>query len=72
MYIAHEVDEVTEPLLRTGVIDFLVTQNIQSLVRMTRQVLIDLSLGAGSVRELNYLPTQVVSEFTLFPSAESK
>jgi LacI family transcriptional regulator len=68
LYIAHEVNEVTEPLLRTGVIDFLITQNIQSLVRMSRQVLIDLRLGIGSVRELNYLPVQVVSEFTLFPS----
>ena len=34
---------------------------------MSRQVLIDLRLGSGSVRELNYLPVQVVSEFTLFP-----
>jgi LacI family transcriptional regulator len=72
LYIAHEVNEVTEPLLRTGVIDFLITQNIQSLVRMSRQVLIDLRLGIGSVRELNYLPVQVVSEFTLFPSADNK
>jgi LacI family transcriptional regulator len=72
LYITHEVNEVTEPLLRKGVIDFLITQNIQSLIRMSRQVLIDLRLGSGSVRELNYLPVQVVSEFTLFPSTDSK
>jgi LacI family transcriptional regulator len=72
LYIAHEVNDVTEPLLRTGVIDFLITQNIQSLIRMSRQVLIDLRLGVGSVRELNYLPVQVVAEFTLFPSSDSK
>lgn len=65
LYITHEVNEVTEPLLRTGVIDFLITQNIQSLVGMSSQVLIDLRLGSGSVRELNYLPVQVVSEFSL-------
>jgi LacI family transcriptional regulator len=69
LYIAHEVNEVTEPLLRKGVIDFLILQNIDSLVRTSRQVLTDLRLSAGSVRELNYLPVQVVSEFTLAPSA---
>jgi LacI family transcriptional regulator, galactose operon repressor len=72
LYIAHEVNEVTEPLLRTGVIDFLISQNIESLVRMTRQVLIDSSLNTGSVRELNYLPIQVVSEFTLVPGAANQ
>ena len=72
LYITHEVNEVTEPLLRTGVIDFLITQNIQSLVQMSSQVLIDLRLGSGSVRELNYLPVQVVSEFSLFPGTDSK
>jgi LacI family transcriptional regulator len=72
LYITHEVNEVTEPLLRTGVIDFLISQDIESLVRLSRQVLIDLRLNAGSVRELNYLPIQVVSEFTLAPSAVAK
>ena len=72
LYIAHEVNEVTEPLLRKGVIDFLISQNIDSLVRTSRQVLTDLRLSAGSVRELNYLPVQVVSEFTLASSAVAK
>jgi LacI family transcriptional regulator len=69
LYITHEVNEVTEPLLRTGVIDFLISQNIESLVHLSRQVLIELRLGTGSVRELNYLPVQVVSEFTLAPNS---
>jgi LacI family transcriptional regulator len=72
LYIAHEVNEVTGPLLRTGVIDFLIAQNIQSLARLSRQVLIDLRLGVGSVRELNHLPIEAVSEFTLSPSGDSK
>jgi LacI family transcriptional regulator len=72
LYITHEVNEVTEPLMRTGVIDFLISQNIESLVRTSRQVLIDLSLNTGSVRELNYLPIQVISEFTLAPGAVAK
>ena len=70
LYIAHEVNEVTEPLLRTGVIDFLIWQNVQSLVRLSRQVLIDLRSAEGSVRELNYLPVQVVSQFTLSPGTD--
>ena len=72
LYLAHEVNEITEPLLRTGVIDFLITQDVRSLVRLGRQVLIDLRLGVGAVRELNYLPVQAVSEFTLFPSGDNK
>jgi LacI family transcriptional regulator len=72
LYIAHEVNEITEPLLRTGVIDFLITQDIRSLVRLSKQLLIDLRLGVGSVRELNYLPVQAVSEFTLFPGGDGK
>jgi LacI family transcriptional regulator len=68
LYIAHEVNEVTEPLLRRGVIDFLISQSVESLIRMSRQVLIDLRLGGGSVRELNHVPVQVVTEFTLVPS----
>jgi LacI family transcriptional regulator len=71
LYITHEVNEVTEPLLRTGVIDFLITQNIQSLIRMSSQVLLDLRLGSGSVRELNYLPVQVITEFSIFPGTDS-
>jgi LacI family transcriptional regulator len=72
LYIAHEVNQVTEPLLRKGVIDFLISQKIDSLIRMSRQVLIDLQLGPGAVRELNYLPFQVVSEFTLTGTTPGK
>jgi LacI family transcriptional regulator len=72
LYITHEINEVTEPLLRTGVIDFLISQNVESLVRTTIKVLTDLRLGTVSVRELNHLPVQVVSEFTLPPSTGAK
>ena len=72
LYITHEVNDVTEPLLRTGIIDFLISQNVEALVRTSKQVLTDLTLGTGSVRELNYLPVQVVSEFTLAPGMGAK
>jgi len=72
LYITHEVNEVTEPLLRSGVIDFLITQNVEALLRTSKQVLTDLTLGTGSVRELNHLPVQVVSEFTLAADTAAK
>jgi hypothetical protein len=63
--IAHEVNQVTTPLLRAGAIDFLITQKAESLVRKTRQVLIDVASARGPVRELNHVPFQVVTEFNL-------
>jgi LacI family transcriptional regulator len=69
LFISHEVNEVTEPLLRAGVIDFVITQNLEALVRTTRQLLADLRLAKSPARELNHLPFQLVSEFNLFPEA---
>ena len=65
LFITHEVNQVTAPLLRAGVIDFLITQEVESLLRKTRQVLIDLGSARGPVRELNHVPFQVVTEFNL-------
>jgi LacI family transcriptional regulator len=65
LFISHELHEVTEPLLRAGVIDFLITQDLEALVRTARQRLLELKLGHGPVRELNHLPFQAVSEFNL-------
>jgi len=59
--------EIVEVLLRTGVIDFLITQSLESLIRTSRQVLVELRLGSGTFRELNHLPIQIVSEFNLDP-----
>jgi hypothetical protein len=54
-------------LLRTGVIDFLITQSVESLVETSRQALVDLRSANGTVRELNHLPIQIISEFNLNP-----
>ena len=63
--IAHEVNEVTAPLHRAGIIDFLITQKAESLVRKTRQVLTELRMGRSPVRELNHVPFEVITEFNL-------
>ncbi|HEY5703999.1 MAG TPA: substrate-binding domain-containing protein [Terrimicrobiaceae bacterium] len=65
LFIAHEVNEVTAPLLRAGVIDFLITQKAESLMRKTRQVLIELRMGRSPVRELNQVPFEAITEFNL-------
>jgi LacI family transcriptional regulator, galactose operon repressor len=65
LYITHELNEVTEPLLRSGVIDFLITQSMEALVRLAKQCLIGLILGTSTVREANYLPVQIISEFNI-------
>lgn len=58
---------MTEPLLRAGVIDFVITQSLEALVRTTRRLLVDLRLAKSPVRELNHLPFQLVSECNLLP-----
>jgi LacI family transcriptional regulator len=65
LYITHELNEVTEPLLRSGVVDFLITQSLETLVRLSQQCLIELSLGTETVHDTNYLPVHIVSEFNL-------
>ncbi len=65
LVIGHEVHEVSEPLLRAGVIDFLITQDVEALVRVTRQTLVDLKTTKSSVRELHHLPFGLVSAFSL-------
>jgi LacI family transcriptional regulator len=65
LFIAHEVNEVTAPLLRAGIVDFLMTQRAESLIRKTREVLIELGSARGHVRELNHVPIQVITEFNL-------
>lgn len=67
LYITHELNEVTEPLLRSGVIDFLITQSLETLVRLSQQCLIELTLGTETVRDTNYLAVHLVSEFN-FPA----
>lgn len=65
LLIAHEVNEVTMPLLRAGIIDFLITQRAESLMHKTRQVLLELRTGKSPSRELNHVPFEVVTEFNL-------
>ncbi|MBV9130409.1 MAG: hypothetical protein JO298_08475, partial [Verrucomicrobia bacterium] len=39
LFITHESDEATEPLLRAGVIDILITHNWESIMNVVRRFL---------------------------------
>lgn len=65
LYITHELNEITEPLIRSGTIDFLITQSLEALLRQAKQCLINLSLATGTVSEANYIPVQIISEFNI-------
>jgi LacI family transcriptional regulator len=65
LYITHELDQVTEPLLRAGAIDFLITQNLESIVNALKRFVIGLRTGTNRFGELNLVPIGLVSKFNL-------
>jgi len=65
LYITHELDEAAEPLLRTGAIDFLITQNLESIVNAMKRCVIALRTGTDRPGELNLVPIELVSKFNL-------
>jgi LacI family transcriptional regulator len=65
MYITHELDEVAEPLLRAGAIDFLITQNLESIVNAVKRFVVGLRTGTNRFGELNLVPIELVSKFNL-------
>jgi LacI family transcriptional regulator len=65
LFITHELDEATEPLLRAGVIDFLITQNLDSVVSVARRFLIDLRTGGAGCGKVNLVPIELISNFNL-------
>jgi len=65
VYITHELDEAAEPLLRAGAIDFLITQNLESIVNAMKRCVIALRTGTDRPGELNLVPIELVSKFNL-------
>ena len=65
LYITHELHEATERLLRSGVIDFLITENLESIVNAVRRFLIGLRTGTARCGEINLVPTELISKFNL-------
>ena len=65
LYITHDLEEVTVPLLRAGAIDFLITQSLESIVNAVKRFVIGLRNGTNRSRTLNLIPIELVSKFNL-------
>jgi LacI family transcriptional regulator len=65
LYITHQLDEATEPLLRAGVIDFLITDNLESIVNAAKRFVVGLRTGAARSGEVNLIPIELISKFNL-------
>jgi LacI family transcriptional regulator len=65
IYITHELNHVTEPLLRAETIDYLITQDLDELLHRTKRLLQDASEGSRDLQEVNHLPIQLLTQFHL-------
>ena len=65
IYITHELNQVTEPLLRTERIDYLITQDLDELLHRTRRLLQGACDGSRDLQEVNHLPIRLLTQFHL-------
>jgi LacI family transcriptional regulator len=65
IYITHELNQVTEPLLRAQQIDYLITQDLDELVRRTLQLLQEATGKDRELRDLNPLPIRLLTQFNI-------
>ena len=64
LYVTHEVNRVTEPLLRSDAIDYLLTQDLKRLLRTTVENLLAVLAGA-SVASHAFIPIETYSRYSL-------
>jgi LacI family transcriptional regulator len=65
IYITHELNHVTEPLLRTERIDYLITQDLDELLLRTKRLLQRACDGSRDLPEVNHLPIRLLTQFHL-------
>jgi LacI family transcriptional regulator len=65
IYITHELNQVTEPLLRTERIDYLITQDLDELLLRTKRLLQGACDGSRDLPEVNHLPIRLLTQFHL-------
>src|SRR3984893_11897732 len=65
IYITHELNQVTEPLLRTERIDYLITQDLDKLLHRTKQLLQEAGDESRDLQEVNHLPIRLLTQFHL-------
>jgi len=65
IYITHELNQVTEPLLRTERIDYLITQDLDKLLHRTKRLLQEAGDESRDLQEVNHLPIRLLTQFHL-------
>jgi LacI family transcriptional regulator len=65
VYITHELNRVTEPLLRTQQIDYLIVQDLDEMVHRATQFMRDISRDDRQSHELETIPFRLLTQFNL-------
>jgi LacI family transcriptional regulator len=64
LYITHELNEVTEKLIRTDAIDYLLSQNLETLLTSMGGWL-SLICDGGHPNDLNFVPIELHCKYTI-------
>ena len=65
VYITHELNKVTEPLLRTQQIDYLIVQDVNEIVRRATQFMREIPSDDRQSYELEGIPFRLLTQFNL-------
>ena len=65
VYITHELNRVTEPLLRTEQIDYLIVQDLEEMVRRATQFLREIPAEDRRVHALEHVRFHLMTQFNI-------
>jgi LacI family transcriptional regulator len=65
VYITHELNKVTEPLVRTQQIDYLIVQDLNEMVRRATQFMREIPSDDHQSYELEGIPFRLLTQFNL-------
>jgi len=65
VYITHELNRVTEPLLRTQQIDYLIVQDLDEMVRRATQFMREIPSDDRQSHEVERIPFRLLTPFNL-------
>ena len=65
VYITHELNRVTEPLLRSGQIDYLIVQDLDEMVRRAAQFLREIPAEDRGVHALEHVRFHLLTQFNI-------
>jgi LacI family transcriptional regulator len=65
VYITHELNRVTEPLLRTQQIDYLIVQDLDEMVRRATQFMREIPGDDRGSHALEHMPFRLLTQFNI-------